>query len=83
MAYRILGTPNEQVWPGVSQLPDYKETFPQWSRQSLHDVVRALDDTGIDLLSVSANVVVVRLSFVHGDTQRTLTYDTAKRISGK
>ncbi|CAE6426783.1 unnamed protein product [Rhizoctonia solani] len=24
--FRLLGTPNEEVWPGVSQLPDYKET---------------------------------------------------------
>jgi len=63
--FRILGTPNEQVWPGVSQLPDYKETFPQWSRQELRNIVPNLDDMGIDLLA------------------RTLTYDTAKRISAK
>ena len=31
--FQILGTPNETVWPGISQLPDYKVpdanlTFP-------------------------------------------------------
>jgi len=48
--FRILGTPNEEVWPSVSTLPDYKPTFPQWSRQDLVKVVPPLDDTGIDLL---------------------------------
>nr|ALS04693.1 cyclin-dependent kinase 2 isoform X2 [Pseudodiaptomus poplesia] len=28
--FRTLGTPNEQVWPGVSSLPDYKSAFPLW-----------------------------------------------------
>jgi cyclin-dependent kinase len=29
--FRLLGTPNDQVWPGVSNLPDYKDMFPQWT----------------------------------------------------
>lgn len=51
-----MGTPSEQIWPGVSQLPDYKETFPQWTRQELRNVVPNLDDMGIDLLSVSGRL---------------------------
>jgi hypothetical protein len=49
---RILGTPNEEVWPGVSGLPDYKPTFPQWSRQDIARVVPTLDDQAIDMLKV-------------------------------
>ncbi|RDB21937.1 Cyclin-dependent kinase 1 [Hypsizygus marmoreus] len=63
--FRILGTPNEDSWPGVSGLPDYKPTFPQWSRQDLVRIVPTLDAQGIDLL------------------KRSLTYDSAKRISAK
>jgi cyclin-dependent kinase len=48
--FRILGTPNEQVWPGVSALPDYKPTFPQWSKQDLSLVVPQLDEDGADLV---------------------------------
>ncbi|EIW77733.1 Pkinase-domain-containing protein [Coniophora puteana RWD-64-598 SS2] len=48
--FRILGTPSEKVWPGVSQLPDYKETFPQWSTQDLRNILPQLDEDGIDLL---------------------------------
>ena len=29
--FRTLGTPNEELWPGVSKLPDYKPTFPNVS----------------------------------------------------
>lgn len=56
---RILGTPNEENWPGVRQLPDYKPTFPQWSRQDLEAIVPQLDDAGIDILVVSSQSDVV------------------------
>ncbi|KAH0580416.1 Cyclin-dependent kinase catalytic subunit [Termitomyces sp. 'cryptogamus'] len=48
--FRILGTPNEQTWQGVGSLPDYKPTFPQWSRQDLSRIVPTLDELGLDLL---------------------------------
>ncbi|OBZ73304.1 GPN-loop GTPase 1 [Grifola frondosa] len=50
--FRILGTPNEDVWPGVRQLPDYKQSFPNWSAQDLNDHVPTLDPEGIDLLKL-------------------------------
>lgn len=59
-----MGTPNEQIWPGVSQLPDYKETFPQWTRQELRNVVPNLDEMGIDLLSVSGRFIDVLVTSV-------------------
>lgn len=48
----VLGTPSEESWPGVKQLPDYKPTFPQWSAQNLGEQVPYLDAAGIDLLKV-------------------------------
>jgi len=48
--FRILGTPNEENWPGVSQLPDYKATFPQWSRQDLMRILPQLDAAALDML---------------------------------
>jgi cyclin-dependent kinase len=50
LATRMLGTPNEDVWPGVSSLPDYKSTFPQWSRKDVGEAVPQLDPYGLDLL---------------------------------
>ncbi|KAK7204047.1 kinase-like domain-containing protein [Myxozyma melibiosi] len=48
--FRLLGTPDEDVWPGVSLLPDFKTTFPQWSRKDLAAHIPALDSDGINLL---------------------------------
>lgn len=28
--FALLGTPDELVWPGVSQMPYWRDTFPQW-----------------------------------------------------
>lgn len=46
----VLGTPNEVLWPGVSELPDFKDTFPVWSRQNLAVVVPSLEASGVHLL---------------------------------
>lgn len=49
--FSILGTPDNNVWPGVSQLPDFKPTFPRWKSKDLKNLVPGLDDNGLDLLS--------------------------------
>jgi hypothetical protein len=28
--FQVMGTPHEGMWPGVSAMPDYKDTFPKW-----------------------------------------------------
>ncbi|KAK7517642.1 kinase-like domain-containing protein [Phyllosticta paracitricarpa] len=48
--FRILGTPTEQDWPGVTSFPDFKPSFPKWHRTDVAAVVPALDDNGLDLL---------------------------------
>lgn len=37
--FRILGTPNEEVWPNVTQHKDFKVTFPNWPKNKIEDVV--------------------------------------------
>ncbi|KAK1614335.1 hypothetical protein QYE76_019852 [Lolium multiflorum] len=49
--FRIMGTPNEETWPGVASLPDYKSAFPKWPSVDLATVVPTLEPLGIDLLS--------------------------------
>lgn len=49
--FRHLGTPNEKLWPGVSQLPDYKDVFPQWPALPIQRCCPdGLDNQGLDLL---------------------------------
>ena len=50
--FRVLGTPTESVWPGVTSLPDYKTSFPNWPSISLRDAYPALDEPSIILLEV-------------------------------
>ncbi|XP_068269124.1 cyclin-dependent kinase 3 [Nyctibius grandis] len=48
--FRTLGTPTEATWPGVTELPDYKEDFPRWLRKEMKEIVPNLDRDGRDLL---------------------------------
>jgi serine/threonine protein kinase len=48
--FRILGTPNETVWPGVSKLRDYKKTFPNWTPTDLNLKLHGINPVGLDLL---------------------------------
>jgi len=64
---RIMRTPTEDIWPGVSEMPDYKASFPKWNECVLGDQVPRLkpDVGGMDLL------------------MKMLIYSPAKRMSAK
>ena len=47
--FKLLGTPSEDMWPGVSRLRDWHE-FPQWRPQDLTKVFPKLEEEGIDLM---------------------------------
>ncbi|KAF5871542.1 putative cell division control protein 2 protein [Botrytis fragariae] len=66
--FKLLGTPNDQEWPGVSDktcFPDFKPSFPKWQRDMSQPLCTNLDDNGLDLLELM------------------LVYDPAGRISAK
>lgn len=65
--FRILGTPTEAEWPGVTSLPDFKASFPKWVRNEEVPLVAdgSLSEEGLDLLDAL------------------LMYDPAARISAK
>lgn len=70
--HRILTTPNENTWPSVVDLPDFKPCFPNWTNYYLENALnekmpnkRKFDPLGYDLL------------------QKMFIYDPAVRISAK
>ncbi|KZV95494.1 Pkinase-domain-containing protein [Exidia glandulosa HHB12029] len=65
--FQLLGTPNEDNWEGVTKLPDFKPTFPQWSArtESFEKMFGGLEKAGIDII------------------RQMLIYDTSKRLSAK
>mmetsp|Transcript_5157 Transcript_5157/g.32376 ORF Transcript_5157/g.32376 Transcript_5157/m.32376 type:complete len:323 (+) Transcript_5157:188-1156(+) len=48
--FKLLGTPNESTWPGVSRFRDWHE-FPQWNTQPLSKYLPDLDKDGLDLIA--------------------------------
>ncbi|KAJ5982282.1 hypothetical protein N7451_012382 [Penicillium sp. IBT 35674x] len=47
--FRVLGTPDEELWPGVTSIPDYKATFPKWKRLDA-SIVPKMEPAGLELL---------------------------------
>lgn len=61
-----MGTPTEETWPGVSQLPDYNTTFPNWKENNqLKDSVPRLCDQGLDLLKVCMRKISYHSSLIN------------------
>jgi len=51
--FQKLGTPTEAIWPGVSELPDFKPSFPKWSHKgwaNIRNTLAQVGPQGIDLL---------------------------------
>jgi serine/threonine protein kinase len=49
--FQMYGTPNEKMWPGITKLPEFKLTFPQFKTKGLPTYCTNLDEAGLDLLS--------------------------------
>lgn len=49
--FRIMGTPSERSWPGISQFPEYKSNFHVYATQDLRMFLPQIDQVGLDLIS--------------------------------
>lgn len=68
LMFQLLGTPNEEIWPSIVNLPDWKSSFPQWhglTSDGFCEKFHKLDAFGIDLL------------------RRLLAFDPQQRISAR
>jgi len=49
--FRVLRTPTEKIWPGVTAFPDFKSTFPMWTKYNLEEVMKkSVDSMALNLL---------------------------------
>ncbi|CAF0827345.1 unnamed protein product [Didymodactylos carnosus] len=49
--FRTLGTPSDEVWPGVVSLPEFKSTFPRWKNNELVTLLKdRMNTDALDLL---------------------------------
>lgn len=52
--FRQLGTPNNKVWPGVTNLQDWNDAFPIWYKSPYSDLLTEnLDDEGLELIEAT------------------------------
>ncbi|KAI9314596.1 kinase-like domain-containing protein [Dichotomocladium elegans] len=69
--FKFLGTPNNRVWPGVTDLADFSPTFPNWKAKGVRSLLQKtpqsleLDDDAFDIL------------------EKLLLYDPSDRMSAK
>ncbi|CAK9040712.1 unnamed protein product [Durusdinium trenchii] len=49
--FKILGTPSADVWPTITELPDWKPDFQVFEPQSWTTITPTLDAEGTDLMS--------------------------------
>ncbi len=73
--FKLLGTPTEDNWPGVTRLRDWHE-WPQWQPQDLSRVFPTLEADGIDLMKkmmeydparrISVRIMIASLSTSYG-----------------
>lgn len=49
--FRLMGTPSERSWPGISAFPEYKPTWPVYATQELRAILPQVDSMGLALLS--------------------------------
>lgn len=48
--FRIMGTPSERSWPGISQFSEYKQSLQVFQTQPLESILPMIDPNGLDLL---------------------------------
>lgn len=63
MVERLLGTPTEEIWPGLKRLRDWHE-YPQWKPENFARAVPNLSPIGLDLLSVCSFLPVKPMRFI-------------------
>ncbi|GAM85859.1 hypothetical protein ANO11243_038670 [Dothideomycetidae sp. 11243] len=49
--FRLMGTPSERSWPGISQFPEYKSNFTVYHTQDIRNYLPQIDPVGIQLIS--------------------------------
>ena len=49
--FKVFGTPTEETWPRVSELPEYRTDFPVYPAQPIQMKLPTMDPIALDLLS--------------------------------
>ena len=51
--FKIMGTPTDETWQGIGELPEFKFSFPMWKTDASQNIVKMsqnMDEVAVDLL---------------------------------
>jgi len=66
--FQKLGTPTEAMWPGLSELPDFKLSFPRWPPRGWTQIRNTAAQVGADGIEL---------------LEKLMTYDPRRRLSAR
>jgi len=49
---KVLGTPTEEQWPSIFEMPNYKDDFPRYEPRPWSTITPGLDSAGVDLVEL-------------------------------
>lgn len=88
--FRTLGTPDEEVWPGVSSLPDFNSAFPKWRKRCLKKIFSTIDPQAVELLEmclrynpddrITAQMALLEPYFVASSTSPPLLQEACSKV---
>jgi hypothetical protein len=60
--FRMVGTPNDETWPGVESFDNWNDEFPCWFSKRMQDACPKIPTDALNLLSVKVGNVDVQFS---------------------
>jgi len=66
--FQKLGTPTEEMWPGLSELPFFKPSFPKWPAKGWDNIRNTKSQVGLDGIDL---------------LEKLMAYDPKKRLSAR
>ena len=49
--FKVLGTPNEETWPSLKDMPEYRWDLPQFEGREMRELIPKLEPDGLDLIT--------------------------------
>jgi len=76
--FQVFGTPNNETWEGVSELPDYKVSFPSWT--NTFDTKYSSNDYDSDLLNLIKSMLIMN-PLARPSIKKVLSHPFFKNVS--